>query len=171
MKHTFHENNVVQRAIAAQTIATTATANGTRIIRPGPRGRQLSFTVDLSNAAQTTSALVIKVQGSNDGGTTWVALKDNAGNDLAFPSAAAIAAANTVGGKMLIGTIWPERFTGYTDFRLAVTTNTGDTLTISAVAILSELYVVPPLAVAGDRTSGNVVDQLLALFLPVGDKF
>lgn len=151
MRHNFHERNIVVPALTPQSISAGATANGTRIVKPGLLGRQLTLIAAFAANAGVT-VLTIGVGFSLNNGTSWANVKDKGGStDLTFT------AANTIAGAtVLLGTI-PLNKARDADFRVEVRTVTGGTATLSVVAVISDLYTVP----------GTQVDDLLTKLLPV----
>ncbi len=177
MNNTPHETLDFGQALAPQAIAAAGTANGPRIVDPAKRGRYLS--IFLNNGGLTgVTAFTARLEGSNDGGSTWAPVKQNDGlTDLAFTGARFTAAgSNNVANKVAMGTIELGRGK-YQDYRLAVTTVTGATINVSATFLITGLWkeatgVQYP---AGQNqygqtlaSSGTTEDFWLNLFLPTG---
>lgn len=161
-------------ALASQSIADGVTVNGPRIVFPSQTGKHLSLIVLGVPGAGVTDA-VVKLQGTNDGGTTWTTLKKNDGvTDLAFT---AVDFAKTTGkydGKPAFGSIDVTR-SKYKDYRVVVTP-TGGAFVVGVVYIISPVerrathvqYPAGQNQYGQTTASGGNVDELLNAFLPTG---
>lgn len=139
----FQHSHLCGLALAPQSV-NNAVVNGAEIKEPWSLARQLTFIVT-GGAFGTAATGTLKVQGlKRSDGTTWEALKDKDGNDLAFP-VADVADAGPLENGCVIGTLPLGRVDGvtYKSVRLVYDNDVAVAVLIGASYVLSDLYVEP----------------------------
>lgn len=131
---------------------------GSRIISPGTIARKIGFTVMCGTLTGVT-VLTIKVQYSQDGGTTWSDLLQSDGTTpMSFTASKTIAGSGLDNG-VISGSLELSR-SNHGDYRLAMTTLTGGNTTIAAAYTLFDS---PRKPIQDPVTDDLLAKQLIAL--------